>query len=57
MIPLRIVKIQAILDFPDIDRIFVRRVLQNELFEVQERSLVWHLLAHLDDSSPCVRSV
>ena len=27
---------------------------QNELFEVEESTFVWNLLAHLDDGSPCV---
>jgi len=52
-----IVKIQSILHFLNVDCVFVCAVLENELFEVEESSLVGDLLADLDASSPCVCSV
>jgi len=32
----------------------MRMVLEDELFEEQERSFMWHLLSYLDHRLPCV---
>ena len=57
MISLRKEEIDAIVHFLDVDCIFVRRMLQDQLFQVQECPLMWHLLAHLNTCSPGVVSV
>ena len=52
MISLRIEKVQAIFDLFNIYCLFVGRVFEDELFEIEEGSLMWDFLPYLDYSSP-----
>ena len=54
MTPLRIKEIQAVSRFLDTNRILLRRVLEDELLEVQERPFVVHFLSDLDHGFPRV---
>ena len=54
MTPLRIKEIQAVSCFLDTNRILLRRVLEDELLEVQERPFVVHFLSDLDHGFPRV---
>lgn len=51
MVSLREVEIQTILGLLDVDGIFVRAVLQDQLLQVEERPLVRYFLPNLNDSS------
>lgn len=53
-ITLSVVEIQTVLRFLDIDRILVCAVLQNELLEVKEGTLMGNLLSKLDGRAPGV---
>jgi hypothetical protein len=50
-------EVQTILDFLDVDSILVCAMLEDELFEVEESSLMRDLLSNLNASSPCIRGV
>lgn len=54
MTPRAVEEIETISNLLDRDRIFLRSVLQNQLFEEQERPLVRHLLSNLYQSLPGV---
>lgn len=56
VVSLGVEEVQAILDFFDIYGVFVGGVFEDELFEIEKGSLVWHFLSYLDDSSPCIGS-
>lgn len=47
-------KVDAFVDLLDVDGVSVCLMLENELLEVEESSLVGDLLAHLDDGAPGV---
>ncbi len=47
-------KIETVLGFVDRDCVLVCVVLEDELFEVEESTLVLHLLTNLNHSTPCV---
>ena len=46
------VKVDTVGHFLDVDRLFMRALLENELFEVQEGSLMWYFLPHLHYCAP-----
>lgn len=54
MTPLAIKEVQSIPHLLDPHRIFLRPMLQDELFEKQERAFVRDLLADLNERLPCV---
>lgn len=54
LISLSVIEVQTILRLFDINRIFVCSILQDELLEVQESTLMGHLLAKLDGRTPGV---
>lgn len=45
------VKVEAMLCLLNVDRILMGAILQDQLLEVEERPLVWHLLPNLNDGS------
>lgn len=47
-------EIDTVVNFLDVDGVLVGSMLENRLLEEQESTLVGHLLADLDASSPCV---
>ena len=57
VIPLGEEEIQTVLRFLDVHGILVGAVLQNQLLQVQEGTLVGDLLANLNRGSPCVVGV
>lgn len=54
MAPLTIKEIQSIPHLLDPHRIFLRAMLQDELFEKQKRAFVRDLLTDLNERLPCV---
>jgi len=57
MIPLREEEIESVLDFFDVDGVLVCAVLENQLLEVQECSLMRNFLSDLDDRSPRIGGI
>ena len=54
---LLVLEIQAIVHLSDSNRSFMRVVLKNQLFEIQESSFVVHSLSQLHLRPPSVRSI
>ena len=54
MVSLSVVKVKAVLDLLDVDRIAMRRMFEDELFKIEECPLVRYLLPYLNDGPPCV---
>mmetsp|Transcript_9609 Transcript_9609/g.22787 ORF Transcript_9609/g.22787 Transcript_9609/m.22787 type:complete len:490 (+) Transcript_9609:651-2120(+) len=50
--PVQEVEVNTIWNLLDVDRLLVRFILEDELLEEVESTLVVHLLPHLDDSAP-----
>lgn len=57
VVPLGEEEIQTVLGFLDVHGILVGAVLQDQLLQVQESTLVGDLLANLNRGSPCVVGV
>ena len=54
MVSLGVEKVKAVFGFAYVDGVFVRRVFEDELFEVEEGSFMGDFLADLDDCAPGV---
>jgi hypothetical protein len=52
VVPLCEEEVNAIVDLLDVDCVLVCTMLQDQLFEEEESTLVWDLLPDLDDRSP-----
>ena len=57
VVPLGKEEVDTVVDFLDVDCVLVGAMLQNQLFQVQERPLMRHLLSDLYRRSPCVVGV